>query len=567
MKWEVKSKAEEEFVKKFPEINQVVLQLLYNRELTNQEAIDAFMTLDYSQDQHDPFLFKDMEKACERIEKAIKDGEKITVHGDYDADGVCASTVMMKTLQKLGAKDPGIYIPHRESEGYGLNSNTVDYFVEQGVNLVITVDCGVANKDEISLAKEKGIDVIVTDHHAQPLEMPTDAYAIINPSIEEDNYPTTDLSGAAVAFKVAQALIKRNDLGEAFEKWLLDIVAVSMVTDCIRLIGESRLFTYYGLKVLRKTLRPGIKALVVSARREMADLDTQAIGFQLGPRLNAAGRMDHANTAYELLMTEDENQAQELAMKIEGNNKERQKLSEKIYKQVDAQIQDQLDEKFFIVKGEEWPLGLVGLVAGKVADKHYRPTLILTANEDEVSGSGRSIPEFNMMEALQEIEESFDRYGGHSQACGFTLKEGMDVKEVQEKLKVIVNRELEGKDLTKKLPIEAEIELSKVDWDLVGELEKFRPYGEANPEPLFVSRKLKVADLKLVGKKADHLKMMVVDDEGKNKKTIGFRLAVKAEGLKIGDEIDLVYEIGINEWNGSKEIQLKIIDFKKHENN
>lgn len=560
MQWQVQDKISDSDTNKFPEINPIILQLLYNREITTQEQIDSFLTLDYGQDQHDPFLFKDMEKACQRIEEAVKNQENILVHGDYDADGVCSSSLMVTTLKKLGAKNLDIYIPHRETEGYGLNKKTVDYLVEKNINLVITVDCGIANKEEISLAKQKNIDVIVTDHHAQPLELPTDAYALINPQLENAEYPEKELSGAGVAFKVAQALIKRNDLGEAFEKWLLDLVAISMVTDCINLIGESRALTFFGLKVLQQTLRPGLRELVKAAGKELEGLNTHSIGFQIGPRLNAAGRMDHANTAYQLLMTEDTQKAQELSLKLNQTNTQRQTLTEKIMQEVETQVQEQIKEKIFFIQGQDWPLGVVGLVAGKVADKHYRPTLIFTQNQGELTGSGRSIPQFNMIEAIKKEEGFFSRYGGHSQACGFTLDSQANFEEFKKNFKKLAEQELADQKLEKKLLIEAEIKLSEIDWDLISELDKFEPFGEGNPHPLFISRNLKITDCQPVGAQAKHLRLMVQGEGDVSRKMIGFGFG--DADVKIGDSIDVVYEIGVNQWNGSQEIQLKVEDLK-----
>ncbi len=558
--WQIKEVAPRSWSEKFPEIDPLILQLLYNRGLTEQSAIDRFLTLDYSQDQYDPFLFTDMTKAVARIEQALAGKEKIVVHGDYDADGVCASVIMMQTLRQLEAVDPEVYIPHRESEGYGLNKETVNYFQKKGVQLIITVDCGVSNSSEISLAKEKGIETIITDHHAEPLNLPTAAVAIINPQLSQEKYPAKELSGAAVAFKVAQALIQKHKLGEGFEKWLLDLVVISLVTDCINLIGESRLLAFYGLKVLRQTRRPGLQELVRATRRDLQSLVTQNIAWQIGPRLNAAGRMDHANSAYQLLLTTETAEARELAKKIEDNNCQRQKISEEIYKAALKQVQEQESEKFFLIQGESWPLGVVGLVAGKIADKFYRPTLICTTNQGEVAGSGRSIPEFNMIEAIKKCAQFFARYGGHSQACGFTFNSPAKVADFQRLFKKIIEGELKAKDLRKKVSVEAEIELTQINWDLIKEIERFEPFGEGNPQPLFLSR-ARIVDWQIVGASGQHLRLLVTG-QGRQQKLIAFGLGPRARELKIDEQIEFIYELGVNQWNGSQEIQLKMIDFK-----
>jgi single-stranded-DNA-specific exonuclease len=306
-KWEVASKIDDEIKARFPEIAPTVLQLLWNRGLRTQAAIDEFLNPDYGRDLHDPFLFRDMSKACERLGRACREREKIAVHGDYDADGVCAAAIAVTTLRALGA-EAGVFLPHREIDGYGLNRRTVERLAAEGVKVIVTCDCGIANAAEVALAREKGMDVIITDHHALPAELPG-AFATIHPQVPGETYPRDGLAGGGVAWKLAQALVRRAARGgvalpPGFEKWLLDLVAISSVADLVPLLGETRTLVKYGLVVLGKTRRVGLRELMLAAGvyaedgRPRRAIDSATIGFQIAPRLNAAGRLDHANAAF-----------------------------------------------------------------------------------------------------------------------------------------------------------------------------------------------------------------------------------------------------------------------------
>jgi len=503
MKWKIAEPIGEELKNKFPEIDPVILQLLVNRGIKTQEQIDEFLYPDYSQDIHDPFLFLDMEKAVERVFRAVEKKEKIIVHGDYDADGVCSALVMVSTLLTLGAETQ-VYIPHRELEGYGLNMQTVEELGKNGVKLIITTDCGISNRKEIKRAAELGIDVIITDHHAEPPELPEAAYAIIDPHLKREHYPFKELSGAGVAFKLVQAILKSQKVKkskskkagiqdpEAFEKWLLDLVAIATITDIMPLLGENRTLVKYGLLVLNKTQRIGLKKLIESlGLNKNKDLDARNVAFQIGPRLNAAGRIDHANQAYELLKTDDENEVDDLVSVLNKTNESRQSLSERVTAEVKAQIGEDIgDENFLFALGEGWPVGIVGLVAGKIADKFSRPTFVMTEKDGKIMGSGRSIPEFDIMEALRSVKELLSHYGGHAGACGFTLKDKKDLKKFKNAVKKLAKKKLDGLELAPTLNIDAEVKLEKINWELFGLLEKFAPFGKANERPRYLGRGL-----------------------------------------------------------------------------
>lgn len=572
-KWLVAKKVSREWQHQFPEINPVILQLLYNRGLKTQAEIDEFLNPDYGQDIHDPYLFQDMEKAVKRIFQAIENKEKIMVHGDYDADGVCASVMMVSTLQELGA-NVGIYIPHRITEGYGLNKKTVSELAKQGVNLIVTVDCGIANHAEVDLAQAKGMDVIVTDHHETLPELPK-AFAIINPKVAGEKYPFQFLSGAGVAFKVAQALTNHKaikpyshkavePLSDGYEKWLLDLVALGTVADCVPLIGENRTLAKYGSVVLRKTRRLGLQELAKVAQISLAGADTYTIGFQIAPRLNAAGRLDHANTAFELLMTKDREEAKQIAENLNKKNQERQRTTEKMVQEAKEQIGEfDKDKKILIAQKQGWSAGLVGLVAGKLSDEFARPAMVIGLKKDEAVGSGRSIPEFDITQALIKCGNLLTRYGGHSQACGFELPV-KNLEKFEAGMTKIASEQLKSEDLSKKTFIDTEIKLEQIDWPLLSLLESFEPFGEENPRSKFVAYGLEVVQLDKVGVDGKHLKLMVKHCKSNHcRKLIAFGIGNSwGDQLKIGDKIDIVFEVSVHEWNGQRELQLKVVDLK-----
>lgn len=571
MKWKIAEPISEEFKNKFPEIDPVILQLLWNRGIKTQEQVDEFLYPDYGQDIHDPFIFLDMEKAVERVFRAVEKKEKIAVHGDYDADGVCSALIAVSTLESMGAKVE-VYLPHRELEGYGLNMQTVEEFGKNGVTLIITTDCGISNREEIKRAKELGMDVIVTDHHAEPLNLPEAAFAIIDPHLAREKYPFRELSGAGVAFKFVQAILRSPRFAaggfqidpEAFEKWLLDLVAIATIADIMPLLGENRTIVKYGLLVLNKTRRVGLKKLIDSlSLNKNKLLDARNVGFQIGPRLNAAGRIDHANQAYELLKTDDADEACDLVDALNKTNESRQSLSERVTAEAKAQIGDDIgEEKVLFALGDGWPIGIVGLVAGKIADSFWRPTFIMTEREGVIMGSGRSIPEFDILESLRLAKEFLSHYGGHAGACGFTLKNKSDFKKIKKTLQKFAEKKLAGIELAPALNIDAEVRLEKISWELFELLEKFSPFGRGNERPRYFGHGLTVESFESVGTNGNHLRINLSQGNSEKKKFIGFCFGDWCQKLKAGDKIDVVFEVDVNEWNGNRELQMKIVDLK-----
>lgn len=587
MRWIIADSAPQEFTAQFPELPAPVLQLLWNRGIKDAESIGKFLEPDWSRDVHDPFLFRDMRRATERLVRAIERDERIVIHGDYDADGVSASAILYTALKALGAKNVEVFLPHRERDGYGLHKHTIDSLLQPPTSsphspisniqylisntVLITCDCGISNREEIGYAAECGIDVIVTDHHTIPPQIPERAYAILHPKLPGETYPDQTLSGGGVAFKLAQALLRRTVLpfsgGQSsvnFEKWLLDLVAISSVADMVPLQGETRTLVKYGLIVLNKTRRLGLRKLIEAAGLTLGALDATDIGFRIAPRINAAGRMDHANLAFELLTSEDEREAEELAKLLNNHNSDRRERTDDILEEARAQVvrEAQHEHPIIFVYSPEWPLGLVGLVASKLKDEFSRPALVMAGHE-RITGSGRSIPELNIIETLRELEDCFLKVGGHPQACGFTLREPSMLPAFEERLRTAVGNRLKGVELVPTLTIDAEAPLSTVDWNLLSALDRMAPYGIGNPEPTFSCRGLEVLAAERIGNDGKHLRLLVSDGE-KIKKTIGFSKGEFADQLQRGDRIDLAFELGRNEWNGEKEIQIAVKDIKRN---
>ncbi len=587
-KWIVSPPPPLDFINSHPELPQTVSRLLWNRNLRTQEKIDEFLNPDYSQDIHDPFLFQDMEKATNIIFKSIDKQENIVVHGDYDADGVCSAALIITGLRKLGAKNVNVFIPHRETDGYGLNLRTIELLHTQKTNLIITCDCGVSNVAEIALAKKYKIKVIVTDHHTVPAKLPK-ADAIIHPLVKDEPYPDKGLCGGGVAFKLVQGLLRKYSRShttlpdgqtfEGFEKWMLDLAAIASIGDMVPLLGESRTITKYGLTVINKTRNVGLKKLLIisgladeNGQPKRGAYDSYAMSFQIVPRLNAAGRMDHANTAFALLMVQDEKEADSLAAQLNQNNIDRQKLTEKYVNEARKQIKEtnQENNPVLFVLGKDWPTGILGLISGKIKDDHYKPAIVMGETDKEINGSGRSIKEFSLIAAMQGMPEVFAKFGGHPQACGFTLKDKSQLEEFKTKLIATAASQTAEIDLTPQIIIDAEVELDEVNWKLYDLLQKFEPFGQANEEPRYVSRALTITAVEPVGQDGKHLRLMVKHGSHLIKKTIGFGLGDVnrcpenwKECLKPGDKIDMVFSIGVNEWNGNRELQLTIEDIKK----
>ena len=561
-----------DFVEANSEYNKIILQLLFNRRLIDKNQIEIFFDSDKIE-LSDPFLFRNMTAAVDLAIKHIKGQSPIVIYGDYDADGVTAVALLVEILNIFKAKTQ-VYIPGRTSEGYGLNKKALDSLAKSGAKLIITVDNGIRNKEEVAYAKKIGLDIIITDHHEPPIflnDWPN--CLIINPKAED--YAYKSFAGVGVAFKFAQALISRaklaDELKNRLENKILDLVAIGTVADMVSLLGENRKLVSWGLKVINRQKRLGVAELIKVAQTNGnagKPITAFHVGWQISPRLNSAGRLAHANTAYELLITKDKKEAQEIAKKLNEKNSQRQKITEEIAEQCLRLIEEKmLDDKILIVcspnienaSAEGWPEGVVGLVAGRLCDKYSRPVLVITKIKNEIKGSGRSIDEFNIMKAVEQNSQHLEKFGGHAAACGFTLKSYEDLTGFMETMKQIAGQVLAKVELAPKFLIEVEIDPVDINDELVEALEKFEPHGEDNERPKFLSRGLKIVDKINMGAAGQHIKFRFGSIWA-----IAFSQAENFKDFKIGDQIDAVYFLEFNDFNGRRSVQMKIVDIKSH---
>lgn len=545
-------------------IHDLVAKLLYSNGLETEQQIQSFISPSYDADSHDPFLFADMEKVVARIKTAKENKEKVAIFGDYDADGITSSAIMKTSFDDLGIES-FVYIPDKKSEGYSMNSVAVESFHEKGAKLIITVDCGITSIAEVQRAKELGMDVIITDHHHVPNEVPG-SLAIINPHAPGCAYPFKDLAGVGVAFKVVQAIYKKL-MPEKLEqtKWMLDLVAIGTIADCVPLVGENRLFVKYGLIVLSKTRRIGLKELFTVGRILIDEYnipDTKKVSFYIAPRINAAGRINHANLAYNLVVENNVATAREYALELESNNTQRQKMTEAVVSEVRVSAENMYkDKKFIFAIGENFPIGVVGLVAGKIAQQFNKPTAVFQKSENESKGSFRSIPQINIIETLGKCQELLVRFGGHSQAAGATVANDK-LEQFYEKMNALISEQLEGEDLAEEIIVDGEVTAEEIDFNLVESLEKLRPFGEGNTEPIFEIKNLIVQEKKTVGSGEKHIKLYLAPSDGCPKifEAISFNGYEKFSFVKTGDKIDMLCNIQKDEWNGNKKIQLTLLD-------
>jgi single-stranded-DNA-specific exonuclease len=541
----------------------LIATLLANRGLTDLAAAQAFLSADYRTGLHDPFALKGMDAAVERIRAAIQQRAPIAVYGDFDTDGVTAVTLLVQALRAMG----GIvqpYIPNRFREGYGLNHVAIQELATQGVAVLITVDCGISNVAEVAAAQAAGIDVIVTDHHQPPNELPA-AYAIINPRQPDCPYPFKQLVGVGIAFKLVQALVKRGmALGSLRGRDLLDVVALGTVADMGPLLDENRVLVKAGLSAIHASERPGLKALIQASGLEQSRVDSTAIAFMLAPRLNAAGRLDDAVRAYELLLADNRTHAAALAQALNETNRARQELTRDVHAAARAQAEREakLERPVLILADAAYPSGVVGLVAARLVEEVGRPVLMIERGETESRGSARSIPGLNIIAMLNTCADLFVRFGGHSAAAGFTLPNER-LPELETRLEAVIAQAVQGMDLTPELIVDAEVGLDQISWDLHRELAQLEPFGQANPQPVLFSRDVEVLDARTRGADGQHLKLVVRRDGGAQHEAIGFRLGHLSEHLRRHRRIDLAYTLEVNEWNGTRSLQLNLKDFRR----
>lgn len=532
-------------------------QILYNREIrTAEQAVEY---LNCSAPLGDPFQLMDMEIAVERLWRAIDNGESIAVYGDYDVDGVTATVLMVEVLRALGGKAEA-YIPNRFDEGYGLNNEALDALAGREFRVVVTVDCGIRSPREAEHARELGIDLIISDHHMPQNELPK-ALAVICQKRAGDEYPDKNLAGVGLAYKIAQALLQRRPVGGLLAEQWLDLVALGSVADMVPLTGENRVMVRQGLSRMRLAQRQGLLSLAQAAAVNLQRVNAVDIGYRLGPRLNAAGRLESALQAYELLVTDDLYQAGYLAQKLDDQNKDRQKLTQEMQAQAEGMISGEDEGQILLAFDPGFNSGVVGLVASKLTEAYYRPAVVGQVGEEFTRASCRSIREFHITRALDECADLMVRHGGHEAAAGFTVR-NENLGALSQRLGDIARRELADLDLRPMLRADVEIPLALMRPSYLEEIEMLQPTGMKNPDAVFVSRHVQVVSARTVGSEASHLRLMVKDG-GVTYNAIAFRQGHWAGRLPA--YIDLMYNYEVNVYNGQKSMQLNVIDLKPSE--
>lgn len=561
--------------------SELLSALLQKRGITDENQVDIFLNPSYERDFHDPFLMRDMEKACKRLFKAIEHNEKIVIYADYDCDGIPGAVILSDFFKKIDYKNYEVYIPQRNSEGYGLNLDAIRQFAEKEVKLVITIDLGITAVDEVAEANKNGIDVIITDHHL-PHEILPDACAILNPKV--DNYPEKMLCGAGVMFKFIQGLIsedsrnflssKENQIASleklreanlGFEKWMLDMAGLATLSDMVPLTGENRAIAYFGMKVLKKSPRPGLQKLLSIMKIDQRYLSEDDIGFMLTPRLNAASRMDDPRRAFELLSTTDPVEAGVLANHLSKINDERKNIVKSIMREINKKFENREPSEVIVVGNPEWRIGVLGLVAGKIMDEYDKPVFVWGKDENDcIKGSCRSPGSVSVVELMTATSEVFVEYGGHELAGGFTVHHD----QVHFMEEILSNNFLKIKKESSlgvaSVDHDVESDLAIVNKKIWKEISKMSPFGFGNPKPVFLFPGVKIEKIKKFGKNGsgEHIEL-VVSDVNKNQATaIAFFSGPDsfAVPLEVGKHINLLATFDLSRFRGKEELRLRIED-------
>ena len=541
----------------------VLRQVLFNRGFAADAEARAFLRAEPNFNT-DPFQMTGMQTAVERICLAIQNNEAVAIYGDYDVDGVTATALLVETLKRMGADVRG-YIPNRFEEGYGLNNNALEELKADGVKLVITVDCGIRSPSEALHAQTLGLDLIISDHHHPDNENLPPALAVINPKQHGDMYPDKDLAGVGIAYKIAEALLGNEDkTTQMILNALLDLVALGTVADLAPLVGENRVLVKKGLRQIRQTTRQGLFSLAAVSEVAIQKVNAGHIGFMLGPRLNAAGRLKEALASFELLTTTDVFRAGELAQQLDMQNRERQRITREMQTRAEEiALSDDPDAYLLFAADENFNSGVVGLAASRLTEKFYRPAIVASQGEEETRGSCRSIPEFHITDALDQCADLLVRHGGHAAAAGFTVR-NENLPELVARLKAIAGEKLSGSDLKPTVTADAEVSLAEIRPELYEKALKYlEPTGYGNREASFVARNVKVRSSRIVGADGKHLKMSLEDEKGVAHDAIGFRLGDWHKSMPA--RVDILFTYEINEYNGRISYQLNLKDLKPAE--
>jgi single-stranded-DNA-specific exonuclease len=580
-KYNVFKEIPKDLVGVYNEYDELLAQLLYNRGLVERENIEKFLKPSYEDHIYDPFLIKDMDKACERILRAIEKKENIVIYGDYDCDGIPASTILNDFFEKIGYENHVVYIPHRHDEGFGLHKDAIDGFLDlEGkgkANLLITVDLGITDIEQVAHANSLGIDVIITDHHLPAQVGLPNAYAILNSKQEGDNYPDKMLCGSGVAFKLVQALIKKGNFKEiqaGWEKWLLDMVGLATLSDMVPLLDENRIFARFGMKVLRKTLRPGLLSLFRKMKMNPETLSEEDITFMITPRINAASRMADPRVAYDLLSTKDHKKGAEMANFLTSLNDERKIIVAHIIKEAKHTLSMREEKDIIVIGNPKWRVGVLGLVASKLSEEYKKPSFVWGSEEgSDIKGSCRSDGTCNLVELMTVAgDDTFSNFGGHAMAGGFSLTHEkvhfLESKLLNSHKKINTVREQEEKTTnSEKIDpnngfIEAVLTIDDVNTRTHEAIEALSPFGVGNYRPVFLFKNLRIHEIKMFGKEKNHLELIFMNKKAKPVKAIAFFKNKDSFGLNLEKDItvDLVASIECSYFMNKKEIRLRIVD-------
>jgi single-stranded-DNA-specific exonuclease len=538
--------------------------LLVNRGVRDPGEARRFLKPDLSE-LADPLRFRDMGRAVDRLEAAVKRREKVALFGDYDVDGTAGTAILFKILSLLGV--PVCYrVPHRVTDGYGLNPGAVEGFAGEGATLLVAVDCGTVDREEIDLARSRGLDVIVVDHHEPEGDPPAGALAVLNPKVEGAGYGYTGLCAAGIAFKLAWALADRTVARrkEGFEGFILDamgLAALGTVADVCPLLGENRVLVRYGLDALRACRGRGLKALLDKAGLGDKPLETFDLGFKLAPRLNALGRLGSAMDCVDLLVTEDEGRIETILKRLEKSNRNRKDIEDEIFAQACARVEEEGAEGAIVVADERWHPGVVGIVAARLVDRYYLPSFVLSVGEGVARGSARSIEGFALHEALESCGDLLLTRGGHAMAAGLSLRQE-NLPAFRERMRLRVARGLPGELLGPKLALDEDVPLSAITAPVVREVARLAPHGPGNPEPILAASRVRVAgEPRLMGKRSDHLSLFL-SQEGVSVRAVGFGMGDLLEPLRKAELVSVAFTPRINSWMGKESVELHLKDVK-----
>ncbi|MBR4064252.1 MAG: single-stranded-DNA-specific exonuclease RecJ [Tidjanibacter sp.] len=577
-RWVIKPQGDKEIVESLAvsmRIPNELANLLVQRGITTSNEAARFFNPKLS-DLHDPFLMKDMDKAVERVDEAIRNGEKIMVYGDYDVDGTTAVALVYTFLRQIGHNNLTFYIPDRYTEGYGVSIKSIDIAAKQGVTLVIALDCGIKAVEKVEYAKQKGIDFIICDHHLPGDEIPA-AVAVLDPKVEDCHYPFDELSGCGVGFKLVQGYAQKKNIDFRKVEKLLDLVVVSTAADIVPLTGENRVLAYYGLKMLNENPRKGLKSIIKICGLDKHQITIDDIVFKIGPRINAAGRMavDHndensapsgGHAAVNLLIERDEDAAAHFGNDIESSNQKRKDIDRSVTLEAHEIIENNPEmkaHKSTVIYNPKWVKGIVGIVASRLIETYYKPTVVLTMSNGLATGSARSVPGFDLYQAVESCADLLENFGGHMYAAGLTMKPE-NIEEFTRRFHAYVEEHIDPALLVPQVDIDAEISFSTITPSFRATLSRFQPFGPGNSAPIFASRGVCGYDAKLVGAEQEHLRVDLTQQQKPNTQiaAIAFQQPEHYGWIKAGGAVDVCYAIAENHFRGVVTPQLRVKDIK-----